>query len=144
MKKLFIIISVALSVTASAQTRVLTTQEREALKNNTEFISECYWAVLNQANFFAGQTGATTFATDALFKARAEERLMGKHIIRNGITFQAHRVTEIFLDASKGKQYTVGEAPDTVENLIAQWRAENSFEEFVHSYFNLWRSSFEL
>lgn len=140
MKKVILIAVLALlSIAGYSQTRVMTDEERELLRNNPTFTYKCNDALHAFANYWAVHDGSG-FSTEADRLMWAANRRLGVKLLVEGTIYRPQEVTLIFLDAARGQTYTLGAAPETAENIIAQWTAANSFEQFSQSYFNLWAS----
>lgn len=90
-------------------------------------------AVRDYAAFWAINDGSG--ATTEVLKIKwAKDRIKSVGILVGGINDA--RISEIFINASKGKQLTLGAAPLSAATIIAVWDANNTFSEFASAYFD--------
>lgn len=123
-----------LTILSYAQTRVMTDDERETLKNSATFKQKCQWATRNFAAFWSVDLGAS--ATNENERITwAKNRQLSVEILKNDT--KDDDISLRFLNAGKGKQFTLGAAPQPEATLINAWVTTNSFEEFVVEYFKV-------
>jgi hypothetical protein len=133
MKSLFAIAFLLISFASFSQ-RVLTEEERQQLLGSSIFSEKCQWAVRDYAAYWSIHDGAG-LATESDRIKWAKDRQLSIAILKNDIT-DPHLVVR-FLNASKGKQFTLGAAPQSTATIIAAWDSGNAFEEFVAQYFSV-------
>jgi hypothetical protein len=114
--------------------RVLTEEERQQLLTSSEFQEKCQWAVRDYAAFWSVNDGSSA-NTEALRIKWAKDRILSINIMKTDANDPLLVVR--FLNAAKGKQFTIGAAPQSTSVLIAAWVSANSFEEFVGAYFTV-------
>jgi len=131
-KLLVIAIFSVLSFTGFAQ-RVLTEDERQSLLINTTFNEKCKMAIRDYAAFWAINDGSGA-TTETLKIKWAKDRIKSVGILLSGVNDD--RVSEIFINSSKGKQLTLGTAPLPASTIIAAWDTNNTFSEFASQYFD--------
>jgi hypothetical protein len=139
MKKQLLILALSLIAFFSYSQRVMTAQEKETLRNDPVFKFKCEWAIQEIAEFFSQDSydglSSTTLDQNILW---AKNKAMGIAVWQNGIQFRKDDVVNIFLDAAKSKQYDLPGGDQDASVLLAEWVSENSYEEFVHKYYELW------
>jgi len=144
MKKLFslILVSLTLSVFApAAEARLLTDSERILLQGSSRFLELATKAVENYANFRANDDGVSAPYGGAIgdlaeFIKRAKDKQLGVNILKTGVNdpLIAYR----FMQLSKAKDYgDLAAAPTTADDIIDEWIADNTFEEFASAYFDI-------
>jgi hypothetical protein len=135
MKKQFLIIALIMitSIVSFGQ-RVLTEDERQSLLINTVFNEKCKMAIRDYAAFWAVDPGSGA-TTEALKIKWAKDRIKSVGILLEGVNDD--RVSEIFINSSKGKQLTLGTAPLPAATIIAAWDTNNTFAEFAGAYFDV-------
>ncbi len=115
--------------------RVLTQEEKLNLSNNSTFRDKCKQAVRDFSVYWAANDG-TAFSTEADRVMWAKNRINGVKFVKNPIINEdSLTLAWFFLNAAKGKTYDLGAAPVADITLNAAWDTENSFDEFVASYF---------
>lgn len=134
MKKQILILTIlTLSVISSFAQRVLTEDERQSLLINTVFNEKCKMAIRDYAAFWSANDGSAA-STETLKIKWAKDRIKSVGILLEGVNDD--RVSEIFINSSKGKQLTLGAAPLSATTIIAAWDANNVFAEFASQYFD--------
>lgn len=136
MKKQILIIAFLLtSIISFAQSnRVLSEAERQQLLGSSAFKEKCEWAVRDYAAYWSIHDGSG-LSTEVDRIAWAKDRPLSVSILKHGIT-DPHLV-EAFLNAAKGRQFSLNAAPLDNTTLIAAWDSSSAFEEFVSQYFKL-------
>ena len=133
MKKQILIIGLLFISFVSFSQRVLTEDERQSLLINTVFNKKCKMAIRDYAAFWAVNDGSSA-TTEALKIKWAKDRIKSVGILLDGITDD--RVSEIFINSSKGKQLTLAAAPLSATVIISAWDANSTFAEFASAYFD--------
>lgn len=116
-----------------ATNRILTEQERQSLLVSSLFNEKCQMSIRDYATYWAVNDGSGA-STEAQRIKWAKDRLKSIGILLSGINNT--RVNEIFINASKGKQLSLDEAPLDASVIIAAWDANNTYDEFVSQYFD--------
>lgn len=144
MKKLLLIIVLSIAcVNIFAQARVLTQQEKDSLKNDPVFKLQCEWAVREFASYWSLQTGVSC-ATEVECIAWAKNRLLSIHVLTKGVPQMNISLTEVFLNAGKGKELAYGANPTTLEITQLWLSAPNEFEEFAAEFFKVWGNDVDM
>lgn len=133
MKKQFLIALICLVSFASYSQRVLTDDERQTLLVSTVYKEKCKWATLNHANFISQQSLVTSANTNTLKIRAVKDLIVATDLTLGGTADEAISVR--FLNASKGKTFTLGAAPQPEATLIAAWVTADAFTEFAPAYF---------
>ena len=134
--KFAIVLFTILSFGSFAQ-RVMTQEEKQSLSTNATFQEKCKQAIRDYATYWAVHDGAS-LGTEALRLKWAKDRQLSIAVIKNPIVSEdAQTMSWIFLNAAKGKTYSLAAAPVDVTTLIAAWVSASSFDEFTSSYFDV-------
>lgn len=128
-------IAICLSIACYSQSnRVLTEEERQSLLTNEIFLEKCRFAIRNYASFWSTDNGSSSSNEAARIKW-AKDRKLSVDVLRFG-TNDPH-TSEVFINASKAKQYSLFSAPQNVTVLLTAWDSASSFDEFVSVYYDI-------
>lgn len=112
--------------------RVLTSEERQNLQGNTDFIEKAEWAVRDYASYWSMHDGGGLDANGRI--KWAKDRLNSVNIVLNDINDSSLGLK--FMKLGKGVQVDLGAAPVDPEVIIAAFEAANKFEEIASLYFD--------
>lgn len=138
MKTKFILSILVLFISiASFAQRVMTQEEKQNLSVNTTFQAKCKQAIRDYTTYWAVHDGSS-LGTEALRIKWAKDRQLAIGVLKNPIVNEdAQTMAWIFLNAAKGKTYSLAAAPVSDATLIAAWDTANSFDEFTSTYYDV-------
>lgn len=130
-----LLIGMLITIVSLAQSnRVLTEPERQSLLGSSAFLEKCQWAVRDYATYWSGHDGSG-LSTESDRINWAKDRQLSISILKNGVN-DSHLV-EVFLNASKGREFLLNASPESVSTLVSAWDSSSAFEEFVAQYFRI-------
>jgi hypothetical protein len=136
MKKLILIAFLFLSLVSFSQ-RVMTQEEKQSLSTNSIFQEKCKQAIRDYATYWAVHDGAS-LGTEVLRIKWAKDRQLAVIVLKNPIISEdSQTMAWIFLNAAKGKTYSIGTAPIDAATLITAWESASSFDEFASIYYDV-------
>lgn len=113
--------------------RVLTSQEKESLKTDPQFIASCEWALREYAAYWAIHDG--NLPSESARVKWAKDRKMSVEIHTGEISDPILALQ--FLKVGKGIQVDLGAAPVDNIVIIEALLAANKFEEMASLYMDL-------
>jgi hypothetical protein len=134
MKNLFLFLTLFLIASAGFAQRVLTSEEKESLREDPVFVGYCQWATRDYAAYWASHDGAG-LSSEAQRIKWAKDRYLSVPIVGGDI--HDPNIALQFLKVGKGIQYDIGTAPQSNSVIIAAMLAGNKFEEMASLYFDL-------
>lgn len=127
-----------------ATNRVLTQEEKLGLATSPTFQEKCKQAVRDFSAYWSVHDGAG-FSTEPERITWAKNRINGcAYMVNPIIQIDGATLAWYFLNAAKGKVYSLEASPVVATDLIATWDTNNSFEEFVASYFAILGNSIDM
>lgn len=112
--------------------RVLTEEERDSLVNDIDFRKKCEWAISDYASYWIQHDGSNLDANGRA-KWRREYQFV-KAIWRSD--YNDPMLAKRFVTLAKGMQFNLDNTP-TVREIVAQFVANNSFDELSSLYFDM-------
>lgn len=114
--------------------RILTDTERQTLLDSEDFRKKCDWAARDYSVYWADNDGAAATTLEERIKW-GKDRIIGVRIVTTDVNDPFIPVR--FLNAGKGKEFELEEAPQPLEVLLEAWVTSNAFQEFVSEYFDI-------
>jgi len=115
--------------------RVLTSEEKQSLQNDSGFVAQVQWALRDYASYWALHDGAGLANEVARIKW-AKDRINSVNLLLNDFISTDHQLGLKMCKLAKSMSIDLGAAPVSSEVIVAAFIAANKFEELSSLFFD--------